>query len=72
MGIEPQISYSTIINFTSWTNWNLPNRLVVQVEDLARTQSWIELVLALLGYDISKSNTNETTQLPSQKETKLP
>ena len=72
MGIEPKISYSTIRNFTSWTNWNLPNRLVVQVEDSARTQSWIELVPTLLGYDISKSNTNETTQLSSQKETKLP
>ena len=27
----------------------------MQVEDSARTQSWIELVPALLGYDISKS-----------------
>ena len=24
-GIEPQISYTTIINFTTWANWNPPN-----------------------------------------------
>ena len=23
-GIEPKISYSTIRDFTSWANWNLP------------------------------------------------